>query len=140
MSAPAIAIDYTDIQANIFSFAGQRSRPNSANSRVMDLNSTPSLCDNLDTRRASARPPRVKSAPPLRQTMFPAPPTATKPHQPIMPRRRSFTASGYPSKGEMLKGIFLVFPSPQPQGVSKRASRPSSAVSLRTGKIPHLRN
>lgn len=107
---------------------------------------TPSLCDNLEVRCLGRRPTRVKSAPPLRQTAYTTPPT-TMPHPPttadsqILTRRRSFTASSqsYPSRGEMLKSIFLAFPAPQAPGTSRRASRPSSAVSLRAGKIPHLR-
>lgn len=120
---------------------GQRSRPNSANSRYgnsppIDLNSSPSLCDNLDTRCKRARPIRIKSAPPLRQTaMIPTPPTnIPSPCPPPLMRRRSFSQSSFPSRGEMLKSIFTVFPAPQPHAVSKRAARPSSAVTLRAGK------
>lgn len=134
----------TSYQSHITKYASQRSRPSSANSQLgappTDLNATPSLCDNLDTRRNRARPARVQSAPPLRQPRLSVPhPPSTEPRPPTLSRRRSFTTH-YPSKGEMLKSIFLVFPAPQPQGASKRASRPSSAVSLRSGKIPHLRN
>lgn len=56
-------------------------------------------------------------------------------------RWRSFSSvqKNYPTRGERLKEIFTVFPSPQPQPVSQRASRPSSAVTLRAGMIPSLR-
>jgi hypothetical protein len=39
----------------------------------------------------------------------------------------------------MLKEIFTVYPAPQPRPASKWKSRPSSAVTLRAGKIPNLR-
>ena len=119
-----------------------------------------SLTGQLESRRNSistdqaplphhrARPARISSAPPTRPR---PPPTRQQPLQlPIvttvelpsgLQRRRSFSATrkSYPSRGEMLKEIFTVFPSPKPQPVSRRASRPSSAVSLRTSKIPSLR-
>lgn len=138
---------------NTFVDADQRirSRPSSAHSSSAsstytsntDLSSTPSLCDNLDTRRQKmGHPIRIKSAPPLRQAAFTVANPLPPPQPPCLSRRRSFTGSGqsYPSRGEMLKTIFTVFPTPQPQGVNRRASRPSSAVALRAGRIPHLRN
>ena len=107
------------------------------------------LRETLHTRRNSltgATPssgtfrPRPPSAPLLRAIGSEKQITHT-PAAPQLQRRRSFSAiqRGYPSKGEMLKEIFTAFPTPQPQTASKREGRPSSAVSLRAGKIPGLR-
>ena len=110
--------------------------------------STSSLCDNLETRRNSitslsqtrpfSRRNRVTSAPPTRTTSL----QLSMPSKPVqLQRRRSFSAvrQSYPTKSEMLKDIFTVFPAPEPKAVSKRQARPSSAVSLRAGRIPNLR-
>lgn len=116
----------------------------------MGATGTATLTGQLESRRNSIsgslpnqkpRAPRVSSAPPVRMAVAQIFPPETNSEQPRLQRRRSFSAvqRSYPSKGEMLKEIFTVFPSPQPQPVSRRASRPSSAVSLRSGKIPSLR-
>ena len=124
-------------------YTGRRQQTNS-----MGGTNTATLTGQLESRRNSIsgpdqrpRRPRVSSAPPMRPTVArPLPPGATS-EQPRLQRQRSFSAvqRSYPSRGEMLKEIFTAFPSPQPQPVSRRASRPSSAVSLRSGKIPSLR-
>ena len=107
------------------------------------------LCGNFETRRSSTpqlvsqRRKRVTSAPPIRTitTVQPSSDYQGPASRPPLQRRRSFTAiqQSFPSKGEMLKDIFTVYPAPQPQPVSKWRSRPSSAVTLRAGKIPSLR-
>ena len=108
------------------------------------------LCETLQSRRnsltgtsqpsASVCRPRTPSAPLMRPTNSEKQPTLVPP-PPLLQRRRSFSAiqRSYPSKGEMLKEIFTAFPSPQPQAASKWQGRPSSAVTLRAGKIPRLR-
>ena len=108
------------------------------------------LCETLQIHRnsltgtsqpsASVCRPRPPSAPLMRHMNSVKQPTVIPP-PPQLQRRRSFSAiqRSYPSKGEMLKEIFTVFPSPQPQAASKWQGRPSSAVTLRAGKIPKLR-
>ena len=114
------------------------------------------LCDNFETRRGhipqlvgSQRRKRITSAPPVRSitTVQPAASSSSNyqglsvaPPSPLQ-RRRSFSAvqQQFPSRAEMLKEIFTVYPAPQPRPVSKWKNRPSSAVTLRAGKIPNLR-
>ncbi len=116
------------------------------------------LCENLQVRRSSISGPtsqgvprryRVSSAPPVSRQ----PPAATHsrtqlaaplpppPPPPTLQRRRSFSAvlRSYSTKGEMLRDIFTAFPAPELQASSRRQGRPSSAVTLRAGKIPNLR-
>ena len=129
----------------ILSCTGRRQQTGS-----MGATNTATLTGQLESRRNSIsvplpdqrpRAPRVSSAPPVRLAVAQPLPPGTSSEQPRLQRQRSFSAMqrSYPSRGEMLKEIFTAFPSPQPQPVSRRASRPSSAVSLRSGKIPSLR-
>ena len=133
--------------------SGKHQRSSSAS--MADSAST--LTGQLESRRNSfstesaelpaVRPARISSAPPTRSSH-----TRSSSYQLAvvnatefptgMQRRRSFSSlqRSYPSRGERLKEIFTVFPSPQPQPVSQRASRPSSAVTLRAGQIPTLRD
>ena len=125
-----------------------RSYSSSSDSTTEPDTGTQSLRQNLAVRRNSItdtqpvviRRARITSAPPLRTTRTPQQQTVGN-DSPLLQRRRSFTAlrHSYHSKGEMLEDIFTAFPAPQPQAASKKQSRPSSAVSLRTGKIPNLR-
>ena len=125
-----------------------RSYSSSSDSTTEPESGTQTLRQNLAVRRNSItdtepvvmRRARITSAPPLREMRAPKQPAIETP-SPLLQRRRSFTAlrHSYPSKGEMLKDIFTAFPAPQPQAISKKAARPSSAVSLRAGKIPNLR-
>ena len=103
-----------------------------------------SLSDSLPKQRPNSARPYI----PTRHTLssntphlpFQPPSLKTNSQLPGLQRRRSFSAviSSYPSRGERL--IFSVFPSPQSQpAASQRASRPSSAVILRAGRIPFLR-
>ena len=108
-----------------------------------------SLCDHFEARKLTTPRPvsnqrkRVTSAPPIRTVTTIQPSsnyqglTSSSPLQ----RRRSFTAfqESFPSRSEMIRDIFTVYPAPQPQPVSKFKNRPSSAVTLRAGKIPRLR-
>ena len=88
----------------------------------------------------SGRPYRVPSVPPV--SHIPPADRGSHPKPLLLQKRRSFSAlqRRYPSKGEMLKDIYIAFPSPQPEAPSKRRGRPSSAVTLRAGKIPDLRS
>ena len=112
------------------------------------------LCDNFEMRRghvpqlAGSQPrKRITSAPPIRSITTVQPASSSNyqglsltPPSPLQ-RRRSFSAvqQQFPSRAEMLKEIFTVYPTPQPRPVSKWKNRPSSAVTLRAGKIPNLR-
>ena len=84
---------------------------------------------------------RIGSAPPLRPTQPQQPSLHTQAHRRPPTRRRSISGiqDMFPSRAEMIKDIFTVYPAPKPQPVNKRQGRPSSAVSLRAGKIPKLR-
>lgn len=113
-----------------------------------------SLCDNFEMRRSNTprlvtqRPKRITSAPPERTVTTVQPSPSAINYQGAqfsspspLQRRRSFTAlqQSFPSRGEMIKDIFTVYPTPQPQAASRFKNRPSSAVTLRAGKIPNLR-
>ncbi|KAL5486495.1 hypothetical protein EMCRGX_G018983 [Ephydatia muelleri] len=79
---------------------------------------------------------------PVRRLRAPsAPLSRPAPDQPRLERRLSFSTlpRRQPSKGEIIKSIFSTFPDPQPHAASKKQSRPSSAVNIRTGQIPSLR-
>ncbi len=99
-----------------------------------------SLTENSQ-RIALIKQSRVTSAPPLRTVKPDINEGDGKAVKSAIERRRSFSArrKSYPSRTEMLKDIFTVFPTPRPQEVSMRRSRPSSAVALRAGTIPQLR-
>lgn len=141
---------------------GQRSRSVSEGSASLatgssySISASGSLCENLEMRVKSTprlvaeRRKRVTSAPPIRTPITTVQPTAAAPsssnYQGLatpspLQRRRSFTAlqQSFPSRAEMLKDIFTVYPAPEPQAASRFKQRPSSAVSLRAGKIPNLR-
>ena len=97
----------------------------------------------VPTHNTSKRHNRVSSAPPVRPIPTVTSSTATASLAPILlQRRRSFSAiqQSYPSRGEMLKDISAAFPTPQPAEASRKQGRPSSAVSIRSGKIPGLRS
>ena len=141
----------------LFIHVGHRQRSASEVSDGSVNSATGSLCDNLEMRRRNVpylvtqRPKRITSAPPIR-TVTTAQSTplssSSKGYQgpqfsspsPLQ-RRRSFSAlqKSFPSRAEMIKDIFTVYPTPQPQAASKFRNRPSSAVILRAGRIPNLR-
>ena len=136
---------------------GGRRRSLSEGSGTTGSGEVGTLCDNFEMRRnyvpqlASQRRKRITSAPPVRSitTVQPTAQASSSsnyqgltmaPPSPLQ-RRRSFSAvqQQFPSKAEMLKEIFTVYPAPQPRPASKWKNRPSSAVTLRVGKIPNLR-
>lgn len=155
--ATIILLLNTNTNGVLFTHIGHRRHSASEGSGSSLNGATGSLCDNLEMRRrnipylVTQRPKRITSAPPIRtvttaqSTPYSSSSKAYQGPQLSSPsplqRRRSFSAlqQSFPSRAEMIKDIFTVYPTPQPQAASKFRNRPSSAVTLRAGKIPNLR-
>ena len=112
--------------------------------------STGTLLDNLDVRcksflntqytpKIAPRQVKASSAPPIHRTQPTAFRAIQSPSESFQ-RRNVTSTRKYPSKGEMLKIIFDMFPSPHPQEPSKWAAKPSKGITLRAARIPGLRN